>query len=459
MNPLMDVLLVNPPREVPQKADFPPIGLAYICAVLKKEGISAGVLDACAFTWRKLAKLLAAKSPRIVGVPCWTLERACAFTTARLVRSVLPQARIVMGGHHATSFPQHMFAKASADAVVLGEGEVTMLALARTMLAGGDVASVRGIAYLRDGQVRCTGPRELVAELDSLPYPSYEEFDLDDYLGLPEVSGRSGCVITSRGCPQACVFCSGSVFWRRKWRARSAENVLGELQWLRDRHGVRNVIFFDDNFAVSKDRAMAICRGIIERKLQINWVASSHVTQVDGELLQWMRRSGCYRIDFGVESGSPRVLRDIRKGQTTEQIERAFRLAHEAGIKPRAFLVVGSPGESIRTVDETVALARRIRPYDSGAAGIMWVLPDTALYESAKAGGLLTDGTWLDTDETIYYTCEHNLAELEALRDRLIRGLARSQGTFKAAAEYWARKAYYRFPRLQKLRRLRRLFA
>jgi anaerobic magnesium-protoporphyrin IX monomethyl ester cyclase len=455
---MMDVLLVNPPRQTPQKADFPPLGLAYLSAVLKRQGHAVQVIDASPFSWGRLADLLREKAPSIVGVPCWTLERGQAFKVARMARQILPRVKVVLGGHHATAFPDQMFRCADADAVVLGEGEETILELTRALLEGTELSGIPGIVFRRDGQVIRTVERPFISDLDSIPYPDYSNFDLGQYLGLPEVRGRAASLITSRGCPHRCTFCSGSRFWRHTWRGRSAANVLGEIEWLYSQQDVRNVMFYDDNFTVKKERAIEICSGILDRGLQIRWATASHVTHINAELLDWMKRAGCYRIDFGVETGNPQMLRDIEKGQTVEQIERAFMLAHQARINPRAFLMVGNPGETMETIDQTVALMKRIRPYNSRTAGILWVLPDTPIYERAKSQGFLTDESWLQSDEMFHFVAENSMAQLEAMKDRLMLGMARNEGTLKAGVEYWARKAFYRWSVLQKFRKLKVLF-
>jgi radical SAM superfamily enzyme YgiQ (UPF0313 family) len=454
----MDVLLINPPREVPQKADFPPVGLAYISALLKKNGISSSVVDAVACSRKELARIIESKKPAIVGITCWTMERGEAFKTAEQVRQLRPAARIIVGGHHATAFPENMFPQMHADAVVIGEGEETTLELVRALLGGTSLASVNGIAWLDNGVVRVNQPRPFALDLDALPYPDYSDLDLHGYLGIPDAKGIAASIMTSRGCPHQCVFCSAGSFWKRKWRARTAENVLGEIEWLYRERGVRNFSFFDDNFTVRKSRAIEICKGILDRKLSINWVASSHVTHVEEEVLYWMKKSGCFRIDFGVESGSPAVLRNIQKGQTVEQIEKAFALVHAAGIKPRAYLLVGSPGETEETIDETIALMKKIRPYYSRTATITLVFPGTGLYDQAKRCGLLDDGFWLKSNDTLCYTCEHPQEELDRLKERLMRGLALNDNTFMARLEFIARRIYYRYPALQKLRRFRRIF-
>ncbi|MFQ5822035.1 MAG: B12-binding domain-containing radical SAM protein [Candidatus Heimdallarchaeota archaeon] len=446
---------MNPPREILQCADFPPVGLAYISAMLKENGIRTQTLDACAFSWKKLAKTIKDKNPLIVGIPCWTVERGQSFKLTKLVKKILPTTKIIIGGHHATAFPEHMFKLAYADAVAIGEGEITTVELAKAILNGGNPGEIRGIAYQQDEKVIITQPRDFIADLDVIPFPDYDDFDLDKYLGLPEVRARAAAVTTSRGCPYRCIFCSASKFWNRKWRARSAENVVDEIEWLYTDHKVRAFMFFDDNFTVSKERAIQICRRILERGLHISWVACSHVNQVDEELLGWMKEAGCYRIDYGVESGSPKVLRNIKKGQTTEQIEKAFRLTHKAGIKPRAYLMVGNPGEDEVTIEETVALMRKIKPLNARSGQILWVLPDTEIYELARSNGLISDEYWLRNDSMVYYTAEHNVEELVFLREKMMKGLAKNKGNLNAYAKYLIREVYYKYPILQKLRKWR----
>jgi radical SAM superfamily enzyme YgiQ (UPF0313 family) len=454
----MEVLLINPPRVVPQHADFPPMGLTYVASYLRENGVKVFVLDAASFSWRKLAEAIKDSAPKIVGFSCWTLERGQIFKAAKLVREILPGTKIIVGGHHATAFPEHMFKLAYADAVVLGEGEITALELVKALLENKEIREIKGIAYRENGRVVINKPNKFIEDLDIIPFPSYDEFNLDEYLGLPESKERAATIITSRGCPYKCIYCSAARFWELRWRARSPENVLKEIEWLYNDHGVRNFMFFDDNFTIKKDRAIEICQRIIKRNLHINWVAESHVTHVNEELLGWMKKSGCYRIDYGVESGSPKILRNIKKGQTVEQIEMAFKLTHEAGIKPRAYLVVGSPGEDEATIEETVKLMEKIKPYDTHSGQILWILPDTEVYELAKSKGIISDDFWIENDSVIYYTGDSDDKELKALRDRLIDGLSKNKGYLWAPLNAWLRKNYTEYPFLQKIRKWRKNF-
>jgi radical SAM superfamily enzyme YgiQ (UPF0313 family) len=448
------ILLINPPREVPQQADFPPLGLAYIASFLNRNGIKTCVIDAASFSWKRLKNVIIEKAPSIVGIPCWTLERGQSFKVARLVKEVFPQVKIIMGGHHATAFPEHMFKLADADVVVIGEGEITVLELAGALLNNGNLREIKGIAYLEDGKVIVNGSRDFINDLDVLPFPSYDDFNLDEYLGLPEIKERAAAIITSRGCPHRCTYCSASKFWRRAWRARSAENVLDEIEWLYRDYGVRAFLFFDDNFTVNKERAIKICQGILERNLHIKWVAESHVSHINKELLSWMKKSGCYKIDFGIESGSQKILKTIKKGQTIEGIVEAFKLTYEVGIKSRAMLMIGNPGENEESVEETIKLMRMINPYDTHSAQILWILPDTEIYELAKSKGIISDEFWLGGNSMVYYTGDHSVRELKILRKQLMEGLVNNRGGIKAYGEYLIRSFYYNYPILQKFREM-----
>lgn len=159
------------------------------------------MLDASSFSWKQLGKLIAEKSPRIVSISCWTIERGQSFKVTKLAREIFPNIKIIKGGHHATAFPEHMFKLASADVIVIGEGEITSVEMVRTLLNNGDIRGIKGIAYQENGKVIINKPRDFIEDLDSLPFPTYDKFDLDKYLGLPEIKGRSAAVITSRGCP------------------------------------------------------------------------------------------------------------------------------------------------------------------------------------------------------------------------------------------------------------------
>ncbi|MCP4349061.1 MAG: radical SAM protein [Desulfobacterales bacterium] len=447
----MKILLINPPREILQPACFPPMGLAYIGGVLRQKNHKVRIIDASSYSWKKLEKEILLSNPDIVGITCWTIERGQAFITAKIVRQCFPWTKIIIGGQHATAFPEHMFQIAHADIVVIGEGEETVLEIITAVENNNPISQVKGIVYKEGDKIGYTEPRGLIEDLDSIPFPAYDDFDLKEYTGLPETKSLAAAIITSRGCPYNCIYCSSAVFWKRAWRSRTAENVLEEIVWLYKDYNVRSLIFFDDLFFLDKNRAIEICKKIIEKNLDIRWVAEGRVNSVNQELLYWMKRAGCYRIDYGVESGSPRILKNINKKITVEQIRQAFKLTHEVGIKPDAYLMVGNPGETNETIDETIQLMGEIKPYFTNSGGISYILPNTELYEKAKQLGIVDDDYWLKSNDTIYYTGEHSLNELKTLKNKLTLGLARNKGTFKAHASGIFRVCYDSSPIIQKI--------
>jgi radical SAM superfamily enzyme YgiQ (UPF0313 family) len=243
-------------------------------------------------------------------------------------------------------------------------------------------------------------------------------------------------------------------FWGRQWRPRSAENVLDEIAWLIDRYNIRSIYFFDDNFTINRKRAVDICQGIICRGWNLKWACCSHVKNIKKELLDKMKKSGCVAVDFGVESGSNKILENINKKQTKSDIEKAFEMVHQAGILPRAYLMVGSPGEDESTIDETVQLIEQIKPASSLGANLLWLLPGTRIYKDAVAKGLVSEDFWLNSDDVPFNLQEHSLQELESLRRRLMFGIARKKGGTEAMIGYLLKRIYYKHAFLSRVRSL-----
>ncbi|KUK41502.1 MAG: Radical SAM domain protein [Clostridia bacterium 62_21] len=431
-------LLINPPaaempdpftmeRRRPAKS-WVPLGVAYLGAALRAAGHDVTVRDMHSFSWAEVESELRAIGPDVVGVSCFTMWRSGALEVARMAKELNPDVTVILGGPHSTFFPAHIFEPAPVDAVVLGEGEQTLVELVGVLERGEDPVGVKGLVLRRDGVVVETGSRPRLAELDTLPFPLYDHVDLAEYKSPeipPPFQPLAGThIITSRGCPFSCRFCSVPSFWGRRWRARSPGNVADELEWLYKDYNVRHVYFSDDLFSFDRERVAAICREILRRKLDIVWMAETRVDCVDREMLRWMRRAGCYRIYYGVESGSARILRNINKGVTPDQIKYAFKITHEAGIQPCAFLMVGNPGEDESTIDETIALVREIRPATTPIIGLTQLMPATHLYEQGKAAGLVSDDFWRGNRHAPFYTAEHSVEELVELQFRLTRGVA-----------------------------------
>ena len=434
----MKILLLTPPglrmmnpvtfsEDMLPPKTWVPLGIASLASALRAGGFETEFTDLHDHEWDQVKSLLAESAPDLVGVSCFTFGRTNALRVASLSKQALPDVPVVMGGPHATFFPDQMLDSGVVDVVVLGEGEVTIVELAECLAQGGDMSRIRGIAYREDALRRRTQARESVTDLDGFPFPSYDAFDISEYKS-PEIPPQyihlpGTHVMTSRGCPFHCRFCSVNHFFGGKWAFRSPGNVADELEGLVADLGVKHVYFSDDLFTLKPARTMGICKEILDRGLEFAWMAETRVDCVDQEMLSWMRKAGCYRVYYGVETGSPRVLKSINKGFTVEQVRKAFKMTHDAGMEPCCFLMVGNPGETPDTIAETIDLVREIRPAATPIIGITTILPGTEHYELSKRQGLIHDDYWRSDQAPPLYTGEYDVDDLIQLQILLTKGI------------------------------------
>ena len=309
---------------------------------------------------------------------------------ARIAKQLNPNVVNVFGGIGASFLWEHFLTHfAEIDFVVVGEGEYSFLRLIQH-LEGHDIRleQIEGIAYRKDQRPFRTACAPPVKPLDQLPQPSH-------YYTFQHLA-------VTRGCPGKCSFCGSPGFWGRAVRSHSAEYFVNMLAQLTHK-GQRFFFFSDDTFTANKKRAIAICRMIIDRGLDIIWQAISRVDMINADLLLWMRKAGCIQISYGVESGSEHIRRQVlKKNFSNETIESAFQLTHQYGILSRAYFIYGAPGETLQTIEETVDLMRRIKPL-SVIFYILDIFPGTELYEGYKRRFNLTDDVWLERMEDILY--------------------------------------------------------
>jgi anaerobic magnesium-protoporphyrin IX monomethyl ester cyclase len=336
-----------------------------------------------------------------------------------MIKDWKTSAIIVLGGPHVSALPDQVLNYyPQVDYVVRGEGERTIVELAKTLSKNQKIDHVLGISYRgKDGKIHHNNDRPFIEDLNSIPFPAWEHFNLDSYEPYEDVPEnlnklRKAPLISTRGCPYHCAFCY-SAFWGRRYRFRSPENVVEELRMLQDKYKVRYIRFFDDSFTVRTDRVIEICRLIRENKLDLTWRCESRVDNLNREMLAEMAKAGCHLVEFGVESGSPTILQNIKKGITVNQIEAAFKKAREAGIQTKAFIMVGSPGETRDTIKETLHLLERIQP-DMVTVFKAMVLPNSEFYYDMLNAGKITESIWLDEKVDLpYYTMEWPEAKLD----------------------------------------------
>jgi len=453
----MKIVLISNPVDRRQKPDYPPLGVAYLGAVAHQQGHKVLLLDGGLLTISQIVSKTQKFSPEIVGVTCWTIGRGEVWKLCNALEKTIPSAILILGGPHATIYSDHVFKQTHATAVVLGEGERTFSDLLGALCNGKDLRKIPGLALRNeDGSSFYTEVRQRIKDINTIPFPYYagfEHFNFSRYGGHPPLPVPSAAIISSRGCVFDCSYCASVRFWGRVWRGRSSENVLEEIGWLVEEFGVKSLFFYDDNFPVNKNRAIAICEGIIKNGWDIKWACCSHVKMINRELLKAMKASGCVAIDFGVESGDANILKNTNKCQSCEDIERAFNLVNGADISPQAYLMVGNPGENESTIGNTIELIGRINPRICGA-NILWLLPGTKVYKDAVEKGFIKDDYWLENDDVPYNLQEHSLDELEMLRKSLMMGIAKAKGGFAAKITNYLKCLYYRHPFLSPLRSL-----
>ncbi len=377
-----------------------PIGLGYINGLLRAQGFHARIANLSKIGWQEIRALLKRERPHILGVSQFTHNRFESLRLASLAKELDPSCLVVLGGPHATHRAREMLSGSNAvDAVVIGEGEKTFLDIAICLTTKDrSLASIKGVALRKGGDILFTPPRQPLADLDSLPQPA--PF-YDNAIGV-DILRQLEFIITSRGCPAACRFCSSPRFWGRTLRFRSARSVVDEIKFIRDRYGLLYFSIRDDTFTADRRRVEEICRLLLEEKVYILWECQSRVNAVDAELLVLMKRAGCECVQFGVESGSPRLLRRLGKSITREQAKKAAAAARRAGINLSIYLITGIPGETEEDLEATLSLIEELKPSDGQVSPLAYY-PGTRLFEEAVDAGNATRDMFEADQATAFY--------------------------------------------------------
>jgi radical SAM superfamily enzyme YgiQ (UPF0313 family) len=334
----------------------------------------------------------------IVGVTTSTLTYWPAVEVVKAAKKVLPDCMTILGGPHVTALPDQTLSESpEVDIIVRGEGERTVLELAK--LAGKANAAtlneIDGITFRKGGHISHTPDRGFIENLDELPHPAYKFFPLDRY----SMAGKNYLpIMTSRGCPFQCTFCLASKMCGTHFRTRSPPKVLDELEWLRDTHHADIVAFYDDTFTVDKKRANEICDLMKQRKFDLPWDCRTRVDQINKEILIKLRNANCKLVHFGVESGSQIMLDAMKKRTTVEKNAWAINLAKEVGISVAISVVVGYPGETPQMLKQTFDFIKQTKP-DFVYVCQAIPYPGTELLQTLKTQGIKVSSDWNHFDE------------------------------------------------------------
>jgi anaerobic magnesium-protoporphyrin IX monomethyl ester cyclase len=412
----MKVLLINPPQTFYPGSDQPagnlPLGLMYIGAVLEKAGYKVEILDAFMTdsSYRKVGETItvgmpfgqikqeiSTRKPDIIGISGpFTCQIENSVKISDLAKQVNTDILTVVGGPHVTVVPRDFLEEAkSVDIAVMGEGENSMLELAQCFEGEKPFTEVLGIAYRSDKKVIVNSPRPLIENLDELPYPAYDLVNMEKYLNPKTIGYRSFRnkaipMVTSRGCPFNCCFCSVHLHMGKEFRANSAEYVLNHIQYVVKKFHLKTIFFEDDDLTLDLARFEAICDGLIERKIKVGWETPNGVRAdcLNLNLLKKMKASGCKSLFFGVESGDQQILDNvICKSLDLSRVVEVAKICKEIGLKTGAFYIIGFPGEKKENMQKTVDFALRLkRDFDVGMH-LFFATPSfgTRLYEECKA--------------------------------------------------------------------------
>ncbi len=372
------IALINPPQSNPYSQ--PPMGLAIIAAVLEKEGYPVTVVDAHALKL-KPADLPLVAGANAVGLTAMTPTIGAAIEIAQQLKRYHPRLTIILGGAHATLLPEETLSSCpEVDIIVRGEGERTIVELLQALENKQPLENVSGISYRRNGAVVNNGARLDNTDLDRLPFLAYHLLPWRRYTPHPPHGRASpfGAIITSRGCPYKCSYCSKPVFGN-KFRAQTAERVVNEIAYYQEKFGIKELAFYDDVFTLNKERAYAISDTIIQKGLKICWTCETRVNLVERKLLLRMKEAGCYAIAYGIESASPEILDAIHKGITLAEVEEAVRISQEAGLQVIGYFMLGNVNETPETVRRTIDFAKKLK-LDFAQFSITTPFPGTELY-------------------------------------------------------------------------------
>jgi radical SAM superfamily enzyme YgiQ (UPF0313 family) len=388
-----DVLLLHPAEHGKSFGGMPPLGMSSITSFLQSKNISTTFID-LQISDLGIEQLLHQHKPQIVGIGGTSHTRFESYSIARQVKKYDSAIKVIYGGPHASFTAENTLKYIpEIDYIVRGEGESVTYSLAVQLLSRKpEIENIQGISCRHNGDILHHQDVERIMNLDLLPFPYRDPEALHKYsLRLDFLNIPAASLISSRGCPINCSFCSASAMFGTQLTLRSAKNVVDEIEILLHEHGYQGIKFFDSTLTLRKYHVEAICAEIRKRRLVFPWECEIRVNGVSFDLLQTMKKAGCYYVDFGIESASPKVLTEMHKGITTEQAERVLRWAKEIGLRTKVFFTFGHIGETLEDAMTTVKFMDRNAKYiDLAVTGLgVRIYPGTEVEQVALAQNLL----------------------------------------------------------------------
>jgi radical SAM superfamily enzyme YgiQ (UPF0313 family) len=389
------ISLINPRFNVWNPNVLLPLGLAYIAAVLENEGNDVEIIDMNAEKVNDRYLLRRLSDADMVGITGMITEYQEVLRVINLIKESDKHIRVVLGGPLATTLPKELLQTSQADFVVMGEGERTIVNLVSAIKQRGNFGDIKGIGYKDHNRIFITERPEPIANLNSIPFPARHLLNMKSYVqnqfhnfssnmkGFGKI--KSTNLITSRGCPYRCAFCFRDM-WGYKWRGRSPENIVAEMEFVQARYGINGFIFNDDNFVLDRNRVFEFCNLLKERKLNAAWFCNGRVNLMTKELLKAMYEAGCREIAYGIESGNQQMIDSLKKNITLEQVRNVVKWTKGAGISTNGYFMIGLPGETKESIRQTIAFAEEL-DLDFYGFSLLTPLPGTELYRTAVEKG------------------------------------------------------------------------
>jgi radical SAM superfamily enzyme YgiQ (UPF0313 family) len=355
-------------------------------------------------------------NPDVVGITSVTSSIYEAYKVAETAKRIREDCIVILGGPHASFMPRQSMEECKyIDVIVRGEGEETARELIENIEKGSSLNEVRGITFRRGNEVIETEPRPFIKNIDDIPFPSRDLLPMHLY----KFNGvKYTTMLTSRGCPFKCSFCSSSRLFGGYWRGRSPENVLEEMKIIYEEYGIRNIEFIDDTFTLNQERAEKICDGIVEQGWDISWGASSRVDTLSKKLAEKMKKAGCWIIYLGIESGSQKILDAIGKRITLEQVRKAVKILKDSGIQVLGSFIIGFLQDTKETIKETIKFAKSLN-LDYAQFSILTPYPGTPIFDYAKRNNMLLTEDWSK------YTAIEPIVKIGEVSEKEIKALLR----------------------------------
>ncbi|MEM0128349.1 MAG: radical SAM protein [Thermoplasmatales archaeon] len=430
----MKILLLSPPTDSVIKSVIgvtgPPLGLAYLASVARLQGDEVSIIDSIAMNYSldQVKAEIKRRDPDLLGITSTTSMIPDAYSVAKFAKENNANVKVAIGGPHVT-FAQEMTLKESPqiDYVVAGEGETIFSNLLLHLKGKKDIREIKGISYRGSEGIVVGPPEALIKDVDSIPLPSIDLLPMDKY-----VAGKKkfGTLMTSRGCPYNCIFCSSSLQFGKIWRGHSTERVMTEIRRLVYDYGLHEIEFLDDTFTLNMKRAVEISNRIRDEKLDIKWSGSARVNLFNDEIATAMRRAGAHTIYFGIESGNQKTLDFIGKGIKLQQAIDSVRKANSAGLNTLGSFIIGFPDDTKEEVKNTIKFAKKVK-VRLAQFTIATPYPGTRLWDLAMARGIIKTMNWRK------YT---TLSPVMALTNFTDKGILTWLG--RAYAEFYLRPNY-----------------